>query len=261
MMPVLAVAQNTFREAIRNRIMASLVLFAVGMMLLTLAVSSASLHEEVRLMKDIGLFLISGFSVLIAIFVGVNLLLLEIQRKTIYTVMPKPIHRHEFLLGKYLGLAATMAVQVLVMGGVLALQFVFLGADFGVEMVQAMWLIYVEVLIIISVAMVFSSFSTPFLSGLLAFGVFAVGRFVDRLGTLTLTKRGESDPALDQIAAIVRTATRVLPDLSLYNATPHVVHEASMAGAHVGNATLYGLSYAAAALLIASLIFSRRDFI
>lgn len=261
MIQIYAVALNTFREAIRNRIFASLVMFAIAMLLLTLAVSSASLHEEVRLMKDLGLFLVSTFSVLIAIFIGVNLLYKEIERKTIYTIMPKPIHRAQFLLGKFAGLAWVMAVQVAVMGLVLALQFWLLDAHFGVEMVQAVWLAFMEVLVMVAVALLFSSFSTPFLSGLLTFGVFAVGRFVDRLATLKLGDPSERTQTHEQISAVIRGVAKVWPDLSLYNVTPNVVHGAPVTWGFVGSATLYGLTYAAVILLFACVVFQRRDFI
>lgn len=257
-----AIALNTFREAIRNRIFASLILFAVGMLLFTLAISSASLHEEVRLMKDIGLFLISLFSVLLAIFVGVNLLYLEIERKTIYTVMPKPIYRAQFLLGKYVGLAFTMLIQVAVMGLVLAGTFVLLDARFGLEMVQALWLVYIEVLVVMGIAMVFSSFSTPFLSGLLTLGVFAVGRFADRLLTLKIAQEGQgTTPTLQAIETGVRAVAHVAPDLSIYNSTPYVVYQHEMQWAYVGHGTLYGLTYAGIALVIAMVLFQRRDFV
>ena len=120
MMQMLAIALNTFREAIRNRLFAAMLLMTVGMLIVVAAFSSASLHEEVRLMKDMGLFLTSTLSVVIAIFVGVNLVYKEIERKTIYTVAPKPIHRSQFLMGKFLGLAFTLAVQVIFLGAALA---------------------------------------------------------------------------------------------------------------------------------------------
>ncbi len=131
---ILAVARNTFREAVRNRVFASLIFFAVAMMGITLAISSASLNGEVRLMKDVGLFLTSTFSVLIAIFTGVNLVYKELERKTIYTVVPKPIWRWQFLVGKYLGLAVTMLIQVGVMIAVLAGLIPLVGGELGVEL-------------------------------------------------------------------------------------------------------------------------------
>ncbi len=256
-----AIALNTFREAIRNRVFATLILFAIALLLLTLAVSSASLHEEIRLMKDVGLFFVSIFSVIIAVFIGTSLVYKEIERKTIYTIAPKPVYRFQILIGKYLGLAVTIAIQLAFMGAVLALNFFWLDAHFGIEMIEALWLIYVEVLIVMSVAIVFSSFSTPFLSGLLTVGVFIVGRFVDQLLTLQLVRLEEQTPFTQGIQSIIRLIARITPDLSLYDVTPQVVYAETIPWSFVGHATLYGFCYAGLALVIASFLFSRRDFV
>lgn len=262
MSPVLVIAVNTFREAIRNRVFASLILFAIGLLLVTMAVSAASMHEEVRLMKDVGLFLVSTFASLICIFVGSSLVYKEIERKTIYTLLPKPIHRWQFLLGKYLGILATMGVQVAVMGLALMGQFHLVDAPVEPVMLQAIWLIYVEVIVIGAVALLFSSFSTPFLSGLLTAGILIIGRFVDRMLSLKLKAGpGQSQEALDSAAEMVRAIAHVLPDLSLYNVTPYVVYDHTLPAGYLLNATGAGLLYAAMSLGLAALLFSRRDFI
>ena len=99
-----AIAWNTFREAVRNKILYSLLFFAVLIILSALAMGNLTLHEEVRMTRDIGLFGIDAFGVIIAIFVGVNLLYKELDLKTVYTILPKPLHRWEFVLGKWLGM-------------------------------------------------------------------------------------------------------------------------------------------------------------
>lgn len=257
---ILAVARNTFREAVRNRVFASLIFFAVAMMGITLAISSASLNEEVRLMKDVGLFLTSTFSVLIAIFTGVNLVYKELERKTIYTVVPKPIWRWQFLVGKYLGLAVTMLIQVGVMIAVLAGLIPLVGGELGVELWQAGWLVFVEVCIVLAVALVFSSFSTPFLSGLLTFGVFVVGRFADVLSTLRLGRPSERTDLTENISAFVQLIADIAPDLSLYDITPHLVYGRPITADYVLHATGLGATYIALGLVLAAVLFHRRDF-
>jgi len=257
---LLAIAHNTLREAVRNKVFASLGFFALGMLGVTLAVSSASLHEEVRLMKDVGLFLISTFSVLIAVFTGVNLVYKELERKTVYTVMPKPIWRWQFLVGKYLGLAGTMAIQVAVMTAVLALLIPLVDGEVGIEFIQAGWLVYVEVCIVLGVALVFSSFSTPFLSGLLTFGLFVVGRFADVLSTLRLGEADDRTATTEAISSTVRAVARIVPDLSLYDVTSHLVHGTPVTAGYVTQATALGATYVAISLLLAAVLFHRRDF-
>ncbi len=259
---VYTIALNTFRESIRNKVFASLGLFAVGILAVVAAMSRASLNEEIRLMKDLGLFLVSTFSVVIAVFVGVNLLYQEIERKTIYTVVPKPIHRFQFLLGKYFGLAATMAVQVAFMGAVLWLTFQIFGGAFGLTMVQALWLVYVEVLVVTSVALFFSSFSTPFLSGMLTFGVFVVGRFSGQLLRPDLFAGvKESAESMRGVESVVHAIAWVSPKLSQFNVTPQVVYDAELPWGYLFDATAQGFWYAAIMLLLASVLFRIRDFV
>ncbi|MEE2756439.1 MAG: ABC transporter permease [Myxococcota bacterium] len=261
MRKILAVAQNTFREAIRNRIFASLIFFTLGLLGFTLAMSSASLHEEVRLMTDVGLFLTSTAAVFIAIFTGVNLVYKELERKTIYTLMAKPISRPQFLLGKYLGLLQTMFVLVSVMGVMLCGILATVGGNVGVAIMQAIWLIFIEVAIVVAVALIFSSFSTPFLSGLMTLGVFVVGRFVDALQNLRLGDADKPDAMTSLVSTVIRGIVRVVPDLSIYNVTPQVVYNRPMTVEFIAQASLVGFTYIVVCLGIASVLFSRRDFV
>src|ERR1700709_1855284 len=117
---ILAIARNTFREAARNKVLYSLLFFAILLIVSAMALGELSLNEEARMTRDLGLFGIDLFSVLIAIFVGVNLLYKGLDRKTVYAILPKPIARWQFVLGKWLGMLLTLAVQIAVMGIVLA---------------------------------------------------------------------------------------------------------------------------------------------
>ena len=248
MRQIYIIAVNTFREGVRNRVFASLIAFAVCLLFLTLAVSQASLHEEVRLVKDMGLFLCSTFSSLICIFIGVNLVYKDVERKTIYTILPKPIYRWQFLLGKYFGIGATMAVQVAVMGLVLFGQFLALDAEFGLLMLKA------------AVALFFSSFSTPFLSGLLTLGVFVVGRFGDRIATMRLSEDINAATQSDPFVAFLKGVAAAAPDLSQFNVTAYVVYDSGLPLSYVYHATAAGFAYAGVVLVLASMAFARRDF-
>lgn len=258
MRQIYAVTLNTFREAIRSRVLYSLVLFVLGLMVLTLLAGAVSLNQDIRLIKDVGLFLSSTFAVMIAIFIGASLVHKEIERKTLYTIAPKPIWRWQFLLGKYLGVMLTMAIQV----GIMAAAFIGLltvsGGLWGQEVAQAFWLIYVEVAVVTAVALLFSSFSTPALSGIMSIGIFMAGRFADELVAIDFTPKVHDDGgALEQI---LRGLGHVVPDLSLYNTTPYLVYDQALPDGYALDATLYGLSYAAVALILAAALFSRRDF-
>jgi ABC-type transport system involved in multi-copper enzyme maturation permease subunit len=260
---VWAIALNTFREAVRNKVLAILVLFAVGLMAFSLVLGQLSLHEEVRIIKDLGLAGISLFGVVIALFLGVNLLSKELDRKTVYAIIPKPLHRHEFLLGKYLGLAVTMialvALMSLVLAGFLAVQ----GGSHGLVMVRAELLITLELLLLLAVAMLFSSFSSPWLSAMFAASLWVIGRNTAELEAFA------GSPALDGTpgATVLELLLALLPDFRMFyvsgaNFDDAVVsvHEGFVSWAYVGSAAVYAGAYAGLCLLLAVLLFRRRDF-
>ena len=269
---IFAVAKNTFREAVRNKILYSLLVFALALIVSALALGQLSVHEDRRMIVDVGLFGIDFFSVLIAIFVGVNLLYKELALKTVYTILPKPIARWEFILGKWLGVMATLSVQVAVMGAVLFFTLWIQGGgdDVDAAIPKALWLLFMNVTVVTSIALWFSSFSSPFLSGLLSFGVFVVGRSIPPLEQFANRVGGT-------FGAIVRGFTAVLPNLNLFYPSGTALHGSgsyspglgrivSVHGtfvnwAYVGSSTAYALGYSALVLGAAMFIFRKRDFV
>jgi ABC-type transport system involved in multi-copper enzyme maturation permease subunit len=184
---VTTIAGNTFREAVRDRVLYNLVLFVLLLIGGAIFLGELSAAQEIKIIVDLGLSSILLFGVFIAIFVGVSVVYKEIERRTVYAIFAKPVGRGEFLLGKYLGMVVTLFVNVLVMGiGVsLALLFVRRGYDpiiLGIW--PAMGLIFVEICVITAVSLLFSSFSSPALSALMSFVVFVIGHFSADLKTL-----------------------------------------------------------------------------
>jgi ABC-type transport system involved in multi-copper enzyme maturation permease subunit len=261
---IAAVARNTFREAARNKILYSLLFFALALIASALALGELSVHEERRMIRDVGLFGVDVFSVLIAIFVGVNLLYKELALKTVYTILPKPIARWEFVLGKWLGMMVTLAAQIVVMGLAVAATVAVEGGAGAVDAAlgKSLWLLLMNVTIVTSVAMLFSSFSSPFLSGLLSLGVFVLGRSVPEVRALAGRLGGGVGRALEALCT-------VLPNLHLFTPSGSVVggqHVSIHGGAFVGSSYLawtsaYALGYSAAVLGLAMFIFRRRDFV
>lgn len=258
---VMAIARNTFREAVRNKILYSLLFFAILLIGSAVALGRLSMNEEVRMTRDIGLFGIDLFGVLIAIFVGVNLLYKELELKTVYTILPKPLRRWEFVLGKWLGMLVTLAVQLAIMGVALYATLALQGADLGGAVLAALWLLYVNVVVVTSVAVLFSSFSTPFLSGFFSLGVFFVGRSVADLQQVAAKMGGGIETA-------VAAASWVLPNLHLFYPSGAIIgsEHVSVHGTFVGASyllwnTVYGAGYSLVVLVLAMAIFSRRDFV
>jgi ABC-type transport system involved in multi-copper enzyme maturation permease subunit len=261
---ILAVARNTFREGARNKVLYSLLLFAVALIVSALALGELSVHEERRMIRDVGLLGIDLFGVLIAVFLGVNLLYKELALKTVYAILPKPIARWEFVLGKWLGMMALMLVQVAVMGAVLGATLAAHGGTEALDwaLPQALWLLAMNVTVVTSVATLFSSFSGPFLSGAFALGLFVVGRSVPDVRALGERAGGLAGRAID-------AACTVLPNLHLFYPSGTVaaegarisVHATFVSARYLALTTTYALGYSALVLALAMLIFRRRDFI
>lgn len=253
---VAAIARNTFREAVRDRVLYNLVIFALLLIAGAIFLGELSAGQEAKIIVDLGLSSILLFGVFIAIFVGVGLVYKEIERRTLYAILSKPIGRGEFVLGKYLGLCLTLLVNVAIMGvGLsLALMYVKHGWD---PLVARIWpavlLTYVELMILTGVAMLFSSFSSPALSALLTFFVFVIGHFTDDLKTLAQTMR--SAPTRWIFTALYN----LLPNLANYNAITAAAHGVSPAPRYLLMTTLYGFIYAGVLLAATTLIFRRRN--
>jgi ABC-type transport system involved in multi-copper enzyme maturation permease subunit len=215
----------------------------------------------VRVIKDIGLAGISFIGVVIALFLGVNLLSKELDRKTVYFVIPKPIERWEFLLGKFIGLFATLVVLSAVMVAILAGIISFEGGLHGVAMVRAEVLIVLELGLITAIAMLFSSFSSPYLSAMFTASLWVVGRNSAELRALAAKLDGTPSGTALEVAA------SVLPDFHLFYISggslggDHIVsiHEGFVGWGYVIEAAAYALVYCAVCLLVAASLFAKRD--
>jgi hypothetical protein len=246
-----AIAWNTFREAVRNKILYSLLFFAVLIILSALAIGNLTLHEEVRTIRDVGLFGIDIFGVIIAIFVGVNLLYKELDLKTVYTILPKPLWRWEFVLGKWLGMLLTLAVQMAVMGAVLALVLASEGASFDVPMVKAVWLLFVNVMVVTSIAVFLLGLFQPVSVRLLRPRLFR-GR---PLGARHPRARRESWGQAPRPSSIF--FCNLMPNLHLFYPSGAIVgaedlsvHRQFVGADYILSATGYGIAYSLVVLVL-----------
>ena len=251
---ILTIAVNTVREAIRNRLLYTLLLFAILLILSGIFLSSLSYVENERILQDLGLAAMRLFGVAIALFVGVGLIHKEVDRRTVYTILSKPLTRAEFLLGKYVGLVLTVwmqeAVMVLAFGGVSLLA----GAPLTVGHGSAFLLLGAELAVVVAIATLFSAFTAPMLASFFTGGLWLVGNLT----------RGLRDLGARSDAEAVRVAThwlyRLLPDLESFNLRIEAAHQLPVAGSDVWLPLLYGAGYSAVVLAAAVAIFQRRDF-
>ena len=252
-----AIARNTFREAVRDRVLYNLVLFVLLLTAASIFIGELSGGQERKVIVDLGLSTMLLFGMFIAIFVGVGLVYKEIERRTVYAVFSKPVGRGEFLVGKYLGLCLTLLVNVLVMGvGVsLALLYVSRGWD---PLIPTIWpavlLIYMELMLLTAIALLFSSFSSPALSALLTFLTFVIGHFSADLKTLAVSMGSTG------ARWFFTGLYYVLPNLSNYSFITPAAHGRTPATGFVLATAFYALVYIPVILAAATLIFSRRNF-
>ena len=253
---VVAIARNAFREAVRDRVLYNLVVFVLLLIAGAIFLGELSAGQEAKIIVDLGLSAILLFGVFISIFVGVGLVYKEIERRTLYAILSKPIGRGEFLLGKYLGLCLTLLVNVAIMGVGLSLALVYVKRGWD-PLVLRIWpailLIYVELMILTGVAMLFSAFSSPALSALLTFFVFVIGHFSADLKTLANSMG--SAPTRWFFAGLYY----LLPNLANYNAITTAAHGLIPDPRGLLAAVVYGFLYIGVLLAATTLIFSRRN--
>ena len=247
-------ALNTGREAIRNKLLYSLFFFAIGLMLLSASLALLSYVERVRILDAFGPGLVRLFSVAIAIFVGVHLIHKEVERRTVYTILSKPLSRAEFLLGKYLGLLLTMWMMLVLMAGFFALVTGLLGDPLGSGELAALFLTGVELAVVVAIATLFSAFTTPMLASLFSCALWSVGHL-----TRDLRDHGAASDS-----ALIRESTawmyQLLPDLESFNLSIEASHALPIFTSDVVLPALYGAGYVAVLLIGAIAIFERRDF-
>ncbi len=252
---IITIAGNTFREAVRDRVLYNLVLFVLLITASAIFLGELTAGQEVRTIVNLGLSAMLLFGVFIAIFVGVILISKEIEKRTVFVIFSKPIGRGEFIVGKYLGLCLTLFVNILIMGIGVSLALFYVG---GGNLIGSVWsaifLIYLELAILTAVAILFSSFSSPSLSALLTFFVFIIGHFSQSLREFA-GNLGSSSAEL-----FFNFLYYLLPNLSFYSFITNASHGEIPPASYVGGATLYAFIYISILLAATILIFSRRNF-
>jgi ABC-type transport system involved in multi-copper enzyme maturation permease subunit len=256
-----AIALNTFREAARIRVLYGILVLVLGSNLLAVFVGELSRRDADRFARDIGLAGISLFGSLTAIFLGVFLLYTEVQRRTIHAIVCKPISRWEFVVGKYAGMAVVLSVLVGVFAVAMLGMLVWQHTEVSAGVAKAVVLSWLEVTTVAAIAIFFSSFSTPFLSGIFALGMWVIGRLTPDLEAATRA-------AAPWIRLTTRIALEIVPDVHLFavsgrtlDGTTVSVHGDFVPWSYVALAAAHGVGWTVALLALAALLFHRRDFV
>ena len=261
------IALNVFRESVRDKVLYSLVMFAVLMIAASYLLSQLSAGQDIKIIKDLGLAAMSLFGLFIAVFIGIGLVSKEVEKRSIYSLLTKPISRHQFIIGKYLGLVLTLVVNLTVMAlayyAVLGVVAWVDGAWFrphweapavDPRLLKAVLMIFLQLAIVTAIAVLFSTFSSPMLAAALTFGLYIVGHFNADLRNFEAVVNSKA------IAFMARTLYYVLPNLAPLDVKNQVVHAVPVPLAYLAMNSAYALIYISALLGAAALIFARKDF-
>ncbi len=255
-MRLLSIALNTFKESIRNKILIGVLLFSVLIIVSTMVLVQLTIGQWMKITVDIGMGAISLFGNLMAVFLGINLVAKEIDRKTVYTIVSKPIKRYEFILSKYIGLILTIFINVVLM--LIILLFIlkfyvkydvpYLGT------VQAFYLLILEFMIISAIAIFFSTFSTPIMSAAFSITIWFIGHLLSDLKFWSMKSENEA------FKALINIAYYLLPDLELLNLKSNIVYQITADINYIIWVSAYAIMYSVVMLTASILIFEKRDF-
>ncbi|HTM05109.1 MAG TPA: ABC transporter permease subunit [Vicinamibacterales bacterium] len=267
MRAVLLVARHVFKDSVRDKVLYAIVAFALVLMATSFLIGQLTAGQDVKIIKDLGLAAMSLFGLFIALFIGIGLVAREIDRRSIYAVLAKPIRRHEFIVGKYLGLVATLAINLIVMTAAYYVVLAYMrwtlspaalagqppATDprllIGVAMIGA------ELALVTAVALFWSTFSSSaLLSAALTAGLWIAGQFGSDLRNLGQVVKSPV------AAGVGRALYYLLPNFAAFDVKAQVVHGLPIGAAYIATTLLYGIAYAAMLIAAAVMIFSRRDF-
>jgi ABC-type transport system involved in multi-copper enzyme maturation permease subunit len=261
------IALNVYRESVRDRVLYNLVFFALLIIGASYLIGQLTAGQDVKIIKDLGLSAVALFGLFIAVFIGIGLVSKEVERRSIYALIAKPVRREELVLGKYAGLVLTLAVNVAIM---VSVWYLVLGYMAWTEtealkkaweapaadpyLLQAVLLIFVELMLVTAIALFFSTFAGPLVSAALTFGLYIAGHFSADLKNLGVIVKSNG------AAYLGTTLYYLLPNLATFDIKADVVHAHPVPAGYLAMSVAYGLTYIAALLVAAMFIFSRRDF-
>ncbi len=251
---VVAIALNTFRETIRDRVLTVIVLFALVMIVAGLWLGSISLEQQGRMMKDFGLVAVTAFGVIVAAFIAATLVRKEVEKRTVFVLFSKPVSRAAFVVGKFLGLAATLAVVVGGMGIFLFAMTLLVGGGASGMVLVATALIYLQLLTVVAVVVFFSTVTSAILASMLGLGVFVAGQLSHNVLSLSRVGAGALTEAVSWVVFVV------IPNFNAVDVKAAAVGEMTVDWGSVALWAGYLVAYMAVALAAASLVMRRKEF-
>ncbi|MCP4293042.1 MAG: ABC transporter permease subunit [bacterium] len=246
-------ATHTFLETVRDRIFYLVAVFGFVMLVSTAVVSPLTIGAQGKIMSDVGLSAMSIFGLLVVVFVGSNMVRKEMDKGTVLTILSKPVSRRQYLWGKFLGLSLTQVSMIAVMGVLFLLMTFLAPGDFSLRYLSAIYLTFLEMILITAVVVMFSTCVSPVLAAVFSLGVFIMGHLSESIRDFGMMQGSEFQAQTTQIVYYI------IPNLEIFNVRGAVVHGAPVSGEHLFFATIYGLCYSSILLIIGSSVFAKKE--
>lgn len=252
-MRALTVAMNTYREAVRDKILYVLLFFAGATILASKALGYISMGQDVKIIADISLAAISVFGALIAIFVGTNLVYKEVDKRTIYTILSQPMWRYEFVLGKYLGLAMLIGTTTGAMGLGAAVYLWLMGGQVGIPYFEAVLLVYCKLLLVTGLSVLMSTLTSPILGAIIVLTAYFLGHATG----IMLNLPGHFDDTVTK--QIIEGLYYLIPNLGNFDVWREFANGVEVPHSYVAWTVGYGAIYTALLLFFAAVAFQDKD--
>jgi ABC-type transport system involved in multi-copper enzyme maturation permease subunit len=261
------IAINGFRESVRDKVMYGLVAFAILLIGTSFILGQLTAGQDLKIMKDLGLSSIAIFGLFMSVFIGIGLVSKEVERRSVYALLAKPIRRADLVVGKYLGLVLTLVVNVTVMTVALYAVLAYVGwgdtenarqareaPPLDPALLKVVALLLIQLMVVIATAVFFSTFSTPLLSAAFTLGVYVAGYFSTDLKNFDQVVESRA------VVALAHGLYYLVPNLSSFDVAAQVVHGVPVGWRYMAVTGAYGVTYIVILLVISVAVFSRRDF-
>lgn len=253
----MAIALNTARESIRSKVLGSLLFFSGLAILSSFVLGEMSLHNERRIINDTLLFFSTIFSAVIATYVSITTFYNEFEKKTVYTILSKPIARWQFLLGKYLGVQGLMLG---ITGSMLLLSCAIIkiqSLPIEINLIFSFTTLFLQTCIITAVAHLLVVVASPLLAGMATISIFIGGNLLTQLKTIKKLLQAQENP----LSIAVHILEYVLPNLESLNLSRELIYQIKINADYIMQGTLYTLTYTIATLALATIIFNQKDIV
>ncbi|MCB0308327.1 MAG: ABC transporter permease subunit [Bdellovibrionales bacterium] len=262
---ILSIAINTYREAIRQKVLYVLVVFTLFLILASAFLGQLTLGADAKMIKDMGLAAMMTLGAFMSVFLGIGLIFKEIERKTIYTILSKPVSRAEFVVGKFVGLLMVVFIELILMFVFLCLLLVLTTGQIDFNLTKAVVLIFMELSVLIAITLVFSSYSSSLMSTIFCFSFLLLGHLTDDFADIMLPRAAQmiaSGQATDVfVGRTIDMFVRGLEIISLdhFAINTKIVHGVPIGWDYVFRGIVYGFCLQGIFLLIAIKLFSKKD--